>query len=48
MFLEDREKIIKEITDIADKKEFCIVELNPKKLSNGTPRKVKIQLRYIT
>ena len=37
MFLKNREKIIREITDIADKKAFCIVELNPKKLSNGTP-----------
>lgn len=37
MFIPDRKKIINEITAISEKKAFCIIELNPKKLKNGTP-----------
>jgi len=35
MFILDREKIINEITRIANDNAFCIVELNKKKLANG-------------
>ncbi|GEM_PF-2403167 len=35
MFISDNEKLINEITRIANNNAFCIVELNKKKLSNG-------------
>jgi len=35
MFIEDKEKLIKEITRISFKDSFCIVELNKKHLANG-------------
>ncbi|MCB2295897.1 class I SAM-dependent methyltransferase [Clostridium algoriphilum] len=35
MFISDKEKLINEITRIANNNAFCIVELNKKKLSNG-------------
>ncbi|AGK96620.1 class I SAM-dependent methyltransferase [Clostridium pasteurianum] len=37
MFIKDKKHLIKEITRISDKKSFCIVELNKKKLRNGIP-----------
>lgn len=35
MFIEDKEKLINEITRISDDNSFCIVELNKKHLANG-------------
>jgi len=35
MFIDDKEKLINEITRISNNNAFCIVELNKRKLSNG-------------